>query len=259
MFLSREEFSHSFTDGTVVFEDIAASLRVLEKNSIRWIQLDEHYLQAAMDTDEPSRPVFAYVQAMMMSLVMGSEPRSLLNLGIGGGAVERFVTRHLPGCDIVSVELNADVLSAARRYFALPESVKVIEADAFEYLQQTAEQYDLICVDLFGSDGCQDRLLEESLWLSLYERMHFTGCLVVNLLLTEQAVLLQVVTIIRQYFSHVVIFHMEGFENVVIYCRHYPCVVSEVLKKNADELADDWGLDFKTLLDHLTYLPEPFR
>ncbi len=31
MFLSREEFSHCFTDGTVIFDDIASSLRVLEK------------------------------------------------------------------------------------------------------------------------------------------------------------------------------------------------------------------------------------
>ncbi|MBN3563591.1 hypothetical protein [Aliamphritea spongicola] len=259
MFLSREEFSHCFTDGTVIFDDIASSLRVLEKNNIRWLQLDDHYLQAAMDTGEPARPVFAYVQAMMMSLLLGNEPRSLLNLGIGGGAVERFVTKHLPGCEIVSVEFNAHVLAAAHQYFALPKNVKVIETDAFEYLQQSTERYDLICVDLFGSDRCQDRLQEESLWLNLYERMSATGCLTVNLLLTEQEVLLQVVTIIRQYFSHVVIFHMEDFENVVIYCRHQPCTAAAVLKSNADDLTECWGLDFKTLLNHLTYLPEPIR
>ncbi len=259
MFFNRQAFNDCFTQGEVISDNLASPLQVLQHNSIRWMQSDTEYLQAAIDTDNPATPVIAYVQAMMMSLAMGNVPRRLLNLGVGGGAVERFIAEHVRDCKTESVELNGDILQAARTYFGLPEGATMYEVDAFAFILQCTERYDFICVDLFGSANCQTQLMDETLWKALCERVDISGCLVMNLLLTEQSQLIQVVTLIRQFFSHVVIFHIEDFQNVVIYCRHEPFMSHMYLQRNADALTGRWGLDFNQLLPHLTYLPEPVR
>lgn len=83
--------------------------------------------------------------------------RSVLVLGVGGGAVIRLLQQFVdPEC-IVGVDLDAVHLSVARRYFGV-RGAELVCADAREYVAgslaaKKQSSYDLIIDDLFGHNG----------------------------------------------------------------------------------------------------------
>ncbi|WP_334078998.1 spermidine synthase [Microbulbifer sp. M83] len=82
--------------------------------------------------------------------------RSVLVLGVGGGAVIRLLQRFVGPERIVGVDLDPVHLDVARNYFGAGSGTGQIElvcADAREFMADTtsrASQYDLVIDDLFG-------------------------------------------------------------------------------------------------------------
>ena len=113
-----------------------------------------------------------------------STPRILL-LGVGGGAVIRQLQLLTGFSEMVAVEIDAQHLDIARRWFGVEDSrVSLVHADAIQWLANyNGPPFDLIIDDLFGHDegeplrACQ----LTSLWTDLL-RSHLVseGLLVVN-------------------------------------------------------------------------------
>ncbi|MCX2782491.1 class I SAM-dependent methyltransferase [Microbulbifer thermotolerans] len=83
--------------------------------------------------------------------------RTVLLLGVGGGALIRLLQRYITPDRIVGVELDAVHLQIARKYFGVRD-VELVHADALDYVaaQLTAGDrcaFDLIIDDLFGHCG----------------------------------------------------------------------------------------------------------
>lgn len=57
-------------------------------------------------------------------------------------------------CPITGVELDGRVIDFAKKYFEIEKyaNLKIVQADAFEYVQHCNEKYDLIVIDLFVGD-----------------------------------------------------------------------------------------------------------
>jgi spermidine synthase len=84
-------------------------------------------------------------------------PRSLLVLGVGGGAVFAMFRQKFPNAHITGVEIDKEILTIGKTYFGLNTltRTKLICADAKEFVRQTKQRrrYDLIVVDLYiGND-----------------------------------------------------------------------------------------------------------
>jgi len=76
--------------------------------------------------------------------------RSVLILGLGGGSAARVVRALAPKAEIVGVEFDPEVVSAAREHFDLDEiGVRVIEGDARTYLGRTRRVFDAVLEDVF--------------------------------------------------------------------------------------------------------------
>jgi spermidine synthase len=76
--------------------------------------------------------------------------RSVLILGLGGGSAARLVRALAPRAEIVGVEFDGEVLQAAREHFDLDEiGVRVVEADARDYLRRARRQFDVVIEDVF--------------------------------------------------------------------------------------------------------------
>jgi len=83
------------------------------------------------------------------------EIRKVLLLGLGAGSVvDLLVNKHNLKCAITGVELDATVIDFAQKYFDIEKykSLKIVQGDAFEFVQNCNEKYDLIVVDLFVGD-----------------------------------------------------------------------------------------------------------
>jgi len=78
-------------------------------------------------------------------------PSKVLILGLGGGTIAQFLTQRWGPLPITGVEGDSDIALIARRAFGLEKlpHVRIIIADAFEFVRDCREHYDLICVDLY--------------------------------------------------------------------------------------------------------------
>jgi spermidine synthase len=88
---------------------------------------------------------------MFASYVYQPQPRRVLIVGLGGGAIVRFLTHHEPHVQIDAVEIDPAVVRLADRYFGVRSggNVRVHTADAVRFVESTADRYDLILMDAF--------------------------------------------------------------------------------------------------------------
>jgi len=99
---------------------------------------------------------FGYFRAMASALLFQPSPRRILLLGLGGGALARWLLDRLPRTRIDAVELRPLVRDVAHRYFGLPRTrrLNVHIGDAARYARGLgASEYDLILVDVFDHEG----------------------------------------------------------------------------------------------------------
>jgi spermidine synthase len=101
--------------------------------------------------------------AAPLLLLPPARRRSVLILGLGGGSTARIVRALAPRAEIVGVELNNEVVRAAREHFDLDEvGVRLVRGDARRYLGRTRRQFDAILEDVFVGNA---RTIRKPDWL----------------------------------------------------------------------------------------------
>ncbi len=102
----------------------------------------------------PANPVTGGVWDLLMMPAFFYPPgaiRRVLLLGVGGGTVIRQLREFVRPRKIVAVDLDPVHLDVARRFFGVEgEDVRLVEADARQWLARDRAQYDLVIDDLFG-------------------------------------------------------------------------------------------------------------
>lgn len=109
---------------------------------------------------------------------------SVLLLGVGGGSVLPLLRALSPSSTIVGVELDRDVVKAAREHFALDDhGIELIEGDALTVLRRDRRRFDVVIDDIYVHDGKRLRkppfLPDPGLALAA-ERLREDGVLVSN-------------------------------------------------------------------------------
>lgn len=124
-----------------------------EESGVRYLHFGSEWVQGAMRIARPDTLELEYQQQMMAPLLFLPRPRRILQLGLGAAALTKFCRRHLPGARIAAVELDPDVVAAARRWFELPDDdlrLQVIVDDALAYLERSGEaRFDWLQADLY--------------------------------------------------------------------------------------------------------------
>ena len=116
-----------------------------------------------------------------------AQVRSVLLLGVGGGALIRLLQRFVRPQRIVGVDLDPVHLQVARRHFGVRDATLVC-ADARDYVASLQipgkkESFDLVIDDLFGHVGGEARraVPADSAWCrNLLDLVADTGVLVAN-------------------------------------------------------------------------------
>jgi spermidine synthase len=118
------------------------------------------------------------------ALLAARPVRTVLLLGVGGGAAVHLLRRHVRPARIVAVEREAVLLDVARRHFGLAgPDVELVEADAVAWVAAARRPaFDLVIDDLFHEeDGEPVRAAGgTSWWRRLARRTSRGGVLVVN-------------------------------------------------------------------------------
>jgi spermidine synthase len=99
---------------------LSPQITLSEEGGVRYLHFGTVWVQGAMRIGRPWKIELEYQQQMMAPLLFLPEPGQVLQLGLGAAALARFCWRHLPMAEIRVVEISAEVVATARRWFSLP-------------------------------------------------------------------------------------------------------------------------------------------
>jgi spermidine synthase len=170
-------------------------IRVIDGGGQRALHFDDKYVQTLIDRNAPYRLQHAYTRTMMVGLLYPPETGSVLLIGLGGGAVVQFLNRNFPDVRVDAVEIDPEVVKVARDYFGTTSGprTRIIVADGGDYLERSAERYDVVLLDAFlhpreGTDatGHPLSLQTEAFYRSVHERLRPGGVAVFNVLAASE-------------------------------------------------------------------------
>lgn len=146
------------------------------------LSFESSLIQSCMRLDDPDDLVLDYTRTMMGFLLFSPAPASVLMIGLGGGALLKYLHRHLPEVDLTTVEIHQSVIDL-RHDFHLPDDgprSRIDCADGARFVTKPPRQYDVILVDGFSSQGLPDDLCSRSFYQHCRAALNPSGLLVAN-------------------------------------------------------------------------------
>lgn len=120
--------------------------------------------QTCIDTKNPNRIVFAYVQMTFSGLMANPDPKRALMIGVGGGTISNVLLDVFPELEIDLVEVDQAVVNVAREYFDFVENdrTKMHVVDGRVFTRRAVaqdKQYDLIILDAFTGEYIPEHMM----------------------------------------------------------------------------------------------------
>ena len=128
---------------------IAAGLHVRRTGDRIVLSQGGHVASALRIGRSSTGPVWDALAAPLL-LLPAARRRRVLILGLAAGSVAHVVRRLAPEAEIVGVEVDPQVVRAARRFFGLGRlGVTTVVEDARHFLERRAGLFDLVIEDMF--------------------------------------------------------------------------------------------------------------
>jgi len=193
--------------GKLVFQcsDDFSQIEVVDYAGDRSLHFGTQEKQSSMNLKRPHLLVLAYTKAMMAGLLFMRSPRKVLNLGLGGGSLPKFLLAHFPDCKIDIVELRPMVVKVAFDYFAIPQDPRltIYVNDAKDFLKKKiTDYYDLILLDIFNKRGMVNSIGESSFLKACRDHLTENGIMIINLWSKPDSVFKTIITEINDIFDN---------------------------------------------------------
>lgn len=216
-------------------------------------------VETLIDLKEPHRLQHPYARTMMAGLLYRPEASTCLLVGLGGGALVRFLNHHFPELWLDVVEIDPAVVRISREYFGTVPGprTRILIEDGFDYLQRTRDRYDLILMDVHLHPSEQTDRSGQPLHLKtaaflrgLHERLRPGGVVLFNMIQGSDTV--AYIEIIRAAFPVTDVFRPVGSGNVIVVGAPSRFLLSDAeLRDRARTLdrRERYGFSFERLLD----------
>lgn len=118
-------------------------------------------IQTAVRPGAPHELVLPYTRAAMVALGLVPQPRRVLLVGLGGGAMAMFLKGLFPKARLDGVDIDPVVIAAARRHLGLvtDDRLRAIVADGRKFTEESKGGYDLIFLDAYSDSDPPEHLL----------------------------------------------------------------------------------------------------
>jgi spermidine synthase len=163
-------------------------VEILDRNGVRSLHLGGTAIQSAIRLATPDMLELHYTRTMMAALLFNDAPRELLMIGLGGGSIVRFAYSRLPDTRTTAVEVQPEVVAAARAWFGVPPDdarLNVEVADGLAYLQAHPRSADLLLMDAFEGHESPPHLRTLGAYEACYEALRPHGILVQNFMASD--------------------------------------------------------------------------
>lgn len=172
--------------GKLVFqdEDAMGLMEVVDDRDLRSLHFGTKEKQSAMSLTSHHQLVLSYTRAMMAGLLFVEKPQSVLNVGLGGGSLPKFLMHIYPEIAVDVVEIREKVVQLAHDYFYLPRDARlnIFICDVKSYFRTAkSKYYDLILLDVYTRDGLSDTVKSFSFMDGCRSHLNPGGLLIANL------------------------------------------------------------------------------
>ena len=240
---------------------MTAPIDISEESGVRFLHFGTTWIQGAMRIARPWSLELEYTREMMASLLLreGTHwPRKVLLVGLGAASLTKFLYRHRLLAHLTVVEIEPDVVVAARLYFKLPEDQKRINlviGDGVEYVRDCNKNFDLILVDGFDGNARPGALDTLPFYQMCRARLSDDGVMAVNLLGRSRGFKNSLAHICTAFEDRALVFpSCESGNAIAFAAAGNPIEISfDDLKENALTLKEETGLN---LLPTLTQLAQ---
>ncbi|MEX0958688.1 MAG: polyamine aminopropyltransferase [Burkholderiales bacterium] len=234
------------------------SVDVSERDGVRSLHLGSSTVQSSMKLSDPVDLVLSYTRAMMSFLLFAPRPKHVVMIGLGGGSLTKFIYHRIDGTRITVVENNPKVITAARRYFFVPEDderLQVELADGEEWIARHPESCDVLMVDGYDGHNQVQALSTEDFYASARAALEPAGILVVNLWSSDRRYDTYLQRIER-VFPAVVCVPAERHGNVAVlaFGRAPGTTRWAELRARARDLEATYGLEFMRMVEGMRRL-----
>ncbi len=207
---------------------------IFEKNSLyQYIQViedtvkKERYLrnqkkdvsQGGMSLNAPEKPLLEYTQMSFISLAyLDREPKDVLFVGLGIGAMPRYLSRYYPEARVDVAEIDADIMSAAIEYFSFKETanMKVHITDGRMFVKRTQKKYDMIFLDAYQNDDIPFHLTTVEFLKEVKGKLKEDGVVAANILSPYRNKFFDsMVVTYKKVFPHLYIFSGQRSRNFI--------------------------------------------
>lgn len=194
------------------------------------------YTESVTDLRDPDNLPVHYTRFMPLALAYAEAPAKVLMIGLGGGSISTYLGRAMPDLTIDTVEIDAGVINAAKRYFGILETpkVKYIAADGRVFLNRNKQLYDLILVDAFHGGYVPFHLLTKEFYTLIKQRLAPGGAVAFNVH-DGTKLYLSTIKTLNEVFPSVHLYPTSEGEVITI-ATAQPAPPDDVLKARAAEL-----------------------
>jgi spermidine synthase len=232
---------------------------VSERDGVRFLHLGSDTVQSAMRVKAPNELELAYTRAMMGFLLFHPDPGDILMIGLGGGSVAKFVYHRLPAAKTRVVEINPQVVVAARNHFFVPESdqrLQVDIGDGVEHVRNSPASCDVLMVDGYDDRSLVEALANQSFYDDCAAALKPGGVLVVNLWGSDKLFDVYFRRIEASFDGLVLSMPTGRMSNIIVFgfkrSPGNPCW--QALRESAKKLEAEYGLEFPDFVTALRSL-----
>jgi len=227
---------------------------VTNARGVRTMHVGGEAIQSAMRIDDPFALALDYTRCMMAFLLFHPEPRRVLMIGLGGGSLAKFFYRYLRKTIIRVVELDADVVAAARRHFALPEDDARLAVEVGDGVEALApECCDVLVLDAFQDELHVPHLASREFYDGAFLALSEPGALVVNFMNDDPKFDLTLQRLERAFGGAVLAMPALYDPNILVFAlKGVPARIAfSELKTKAEHLEVRLGLPFTRYVNRL--------
>lgn len=155
----------------VWFQSGPPRLELTEEGSFLCLYLDG-IMQSKMNQLAPASTLSAHLGPILHSLQQ-LKPDTVLQLGLGGGDINRFMATVLPNTKLLTVELSQVVIDTYQRFFCLKGKEEFVALPAQDFLHNNQQQWPVVIWDIYplfdGWPQAMQKTLEQAgtIWINL--------------------------------------------------------------------------------------------
>ncbi len=209
-------------------------------------------IETQADLSAPHKLLVPYTRTMFATYLFHPKQKRVLIVGLGGGAMVRFLRKYDPDVRIDVVEIDPVIVKIADKYFGVRTENKttIHTADGFHFLAKTTQKYDAIYMDAFlkptrktDATGVPLQLKTRRFYKSLHAKLTPQGVVAFNL--NKHKAVGRDVAVIRRSFPQTYEFRVRGTEELVVIASMHPKRPrTRNLQKSAAKLDARFKADF---------------